>query len=141
MAEAKTKSEIVPISRPPEELFRDAYEKQEMIQIATEHINKLREELDVIKEELLFHGIKESEKFLLWESQRVTRKVNAERFATMFPEEYQKLIEEELMKAKRNAGKNIRVQDAERLLGKEVIDPACDLQTSITFVIQPKVIE
>lgn len=139
--EAKAKTAIVPLSRPAEDLFQLAYEKQEMIRIATEHINQLQQEYDLIKEELLFHGIREAGNYELWEKQRVTRKINVKRFAEMFPDVYARLMEDEILKAKRNAGKVVRVQDAERLLGEDVIDPACDLQTSISFVIQQKVIE
>jgi len=141
MAEAKAKSEILPLSRPAEELFKEGLELQEIIQAGTEHLNKLQERLGLIKEELLFHGIRETGNYLLWEKQRVTRKVNAKRFAELFPDEYQKLMEEELLKAKRNAGKNIRVQDAERMVGEEALSPACDLQTSISFLFQRRELE
>lgn len=138
MAEEKAKSEILPLSRPAEELFKEGLELQELIQVGTEHLNRLQERLGLIKEELLFHGIKESESYTLWEKQRVVRKINVKRFAEMFPEVYTRLMEEELLRAKRNAGKKIRVQDAERMLGEDTIDPACDLDTTITHIIQRK---
>lgn len=131
-------SVILPLSAPAEVLLKEAYELQDLIQIGMDQINKLQTRIDTIKEELLTHGVKEAGNYELFAKVRTVRAVNVERFAEKYPEEYDRIKEDEIRRAKQNAGKVVRVQDAERLLGKEQIDPVCDLKSTITHVILKK---
>lgn len=131
----------LPLSKPAADLLAEAYDLQETIKAAMEQINKYQYRIDSIKEELIQQGVREGGNYLLEEKVRATRKVNVERFAARYPEEYTRLMEDELRRVKMSVGKVIRIQDAERLLGKDQLDPVCDLQSTITFYIAKKALD
>lgn len=133
---------ILPLSAPAEELMKEAYELQDLIKIGMHHINDCQTRLDSIKEELLAKGVTDAGNYAL-ESKitRSARKVNVARFSERFPTEYTQLIEDEIRRAKLNAGKSINIKDAERLLGKDMLDPVCDLQSTVQHVIVRKQID
>ena len=63
------------------------------------------------------------------------------RFRQLFPEAYNRICDEEQRRLIASVGKSIRIQDAEKLIGSDLLSPACDLQTSITYSVVKTVIE
>jgi len=134
-----TKESIkLPLSAPADHLLQEAYALDRLIKIATEQITKLQERKEMIIAELLTHDIRDAGNYAIEDKIRTVRKVNVKRFSAMFPDEYARLISDEIRRAKMNAGKLIRVQDAERMLGKDQLDPVCDLQSTVIHVVVKK---
>ncbi|HNI42317.1 MAG TPA: hypothetical protein PK272_06555, partial [Methanoregulaceae archaeon] len=132
-SQAQTAIPASPLTASPDALLREAFEAGELIKFAQEQINELQERRDKIIEQLHTRGIREAGNYEIMEKHRVTRKVNVQRFAARYPDAYVALMEEELRRAKMNAGKVVLIKDAERMLGKDQLDPVCDLQDSVSF--------
>jgi len=126
------------LSAPADLLLKEAYELDDLIKIATEQITRMQERKDRIIAELVTHDIRDAGNYAIEDKIRVVRKVNVKRFLAAYPDEYTRLMEDEIRRAKMNAGKTIRIQDAERMLGKDQLDPVCDLQSTVTHVIVKK---
>jgi hypothetical protein len=132
---------VVPLPAPAEDLLKEAWEAGELIKIATEQIAELQERRDRIIEMLRSHGVTRAGHYEVMEKQRVTRKVNPSRFRQLFPDAYNRICDEEQRRLIASVGKAIRIQDAERLVGSDLLSPACDLTTSITHSVVKVVLE
>ena len=132
---------LIPLPAPADALLKEAWEAGELIKIASEQIQELQERRDRIVAMLQAHGVTRAGNYEVMEKQRVTRKVNASRFRQLFPEAYNRICDEEQRRLIASVGKSIRIQDAEKLIGSDLLSPACDLQTSITYSVVKTVIE
>jgi predicted RND superfamily exporter protein len=129
---------LPPLMKVPEEILKEAYELGERIKQATELLNAWTERRADLLQLATSQGITVAGNYAIETKETVRRKVNVDRFRAMFPDEYARLISDEIRRAKMNAGKLIRVQDAERMLGKDQLDPVCDLQSTVTHVVVKK---
>jgi hypothetical protein len=138
---AITVSIPVPLPAPAEELLKEAHTAEELIKLAQEQIAELQDRRDRIIEMLRSNGIRTAGNYEILEKVRTARKVNPSRFRQMFPDAFNRICDEEQRRLIASVGKAIRIQDAERLVGSDLLSPACDLQTSVSFTIVKTVIE
>lgn len=131
----------VPLSAPPDLLLKEAFEIDELIKAAMDQVNRLQHRKELIIEELLANSVREAGNYELLDKVRTIRRVNVHRFKERFPTEYEIIRQQKVEQFTKEAGKVILVSDAERLLGKDQVDPVCDLQTTITHVVVQKAIE
>ena len=124
---------LIPIPAPADALMKEAWEADELIKIATEQIQELTDRRDRIIEMLRSHGVTRAGNYEILEKVRTARKVNASRFRQLFPDAYNRICDEEQRRLIASVGKKIRIEDAEKLIGSDLLSPACDLQTSISY--------
>lgn len=131
----------VPLPAPAEDLLKEAWEAGELIKIAQEQITELEERRDRIVAMLQAHGVTRAGDYEILEKVRTARKVNPSRFRSLFPDAYNRLCDEEQRRLIASVGKSIRIQDAEKLIGSDLLSPACDLQTSVSCSVVKVVLE
>jgi hypothetical protein len=131
----------IPLPAPAEDLLKEAWEAGELIKIAQEQIAELQDRRDRIVAMLRSHGVPRAGNYEILEKVRTARKVNPSRFRQLFPDAYNRICDEEQRRLIASVGKAIRIQDAERLVGSDLLSPACDLTTSITHSVVKVVLE
>lgn len=131
----------IPLPAPAEDLLREAWEAGELIKLAQEQITELQDRKDRIVAMLQAHGVARAGNYEILERVRTSRKVNPSRFRQLFPDAYNRICDEEQRRLIASVGKSIRIQDAEKLVGSDLLSPACDLQTSITHSVVKVVLE
>jgi len=132
---------LIPLPAPAEALIKEAWEAGELIKIASEQIQELQERRDRIVAMLQAHGVTRAGDYEILEKVRTARKVNASRFRSLFPEAYNRICDEEQRRLIATVGKKIRIEDAEKLIGSDLLSAACDLQTSVSITVVKTVIE
>ena len=132
---------LIPLPAPAEALIKEAWEAGELIKIASEQIQELQERRDRIVAMLQAHGVTRAGNYEILEKVRTARKVNASRFRSLFPEAYNRICDEEQRRLIATVGKKIRIEDAEKLIGSDLLSAACDLQTSVSITVVKTVIE
>lgn len=123
------------------ELLYQTYCIEQQIKDTTEHLNELQAERDRRIGALIKRNITEAGNYELLTKARVDRQINSERFAALFPEQFDYIRNMEITRAKANAGKKITIKVAESLLGADTIAPACDMITRVTYAVQKKYID
>ena len=132
---------LIPLPAPAEALIKEAWEAGELIKIASEQIQELTDRRDRIVAMLQAHGVTRAGNYEILEKVRTARKVNASRFRQLFPDAYNRICDEEQRRLIASVGKKIRIEDAEKLIGSDLLSAACDLQTSVSFTVVKTVIE
>lgn len=132
---------MIPLPAPADALMREAWEAGELIKIATEQVQELQERRDRIVAMLQAHGVTRAGNYEILEKVRTARKVNPSRFRQLFPDAYNRICDEEQRRLIASVGKKIRIEDAEKLIGSDLLSPACDLQTTVSFTVVKTVIE
>jgi len=132
---------LIPLPAPADALLKEAWEAGELIKIASEQIQELQERRDRIVAMLQAHGVTRAGDYEILEKVRTARKVNPSRFRQLFPDAYNRICDEEQRRLIAAVGKKIRIEDAEKLIGSDLLSPACDLSTSITYSVVKTVIE
>ena len=132
---------LIPLPAPADALMKEAWEADELIKIATEQIQELTDRRDRIIEMLRSHGVTRAGNYEILEKVRTARKVNASRFRQLFPDAYNRICDEEQRRLIATVGKKIRIEDAEKLIGSDLLSAACDLQTSVSITVVKTVIE
>lgn len=130
-----------PLSDSPENLMALAVELQDRIDRAQEYITDWQDRLDRIKAELVDNGVRIAGNYELFEKVRTTRVVNVQRLAEKYPNEYVQIMEREMQRAKRNAGKNVTLKDALKVLDEDQVDPVCDLKTTVSYSVQKRFLD
>lgn len=121
-----------------ERRLRSILEYDEKIKELSEFIDQCKAQRDGLLSDAIRDGITEGGNYEMLAKPRITRTVNVERFAAMYPDAYAKMMEMEMLRAKMNAGKSITVKAAETVMSKEELDPVCDLKTTITYSVVKK---
>ena len=132
---------LIPLPAPADALLKEAWEAGELIKIASEQIQELTDRRERIVAMLQAHGVTRAGNYEILEKVRTARKVNASRFRQLFPEAYNRICDEDQRRLIAAVGKKIRIEDAEKLIGSDLLSPACDLSTSITYSVVKTVIE
>ena len=132
---------LIPLPAPADALLKEAWEAGELIKIATEQIQELTDRRDRIVAMLQAHGVTSAGNYEILEKVRTARKVNPSRFRQLFPDAYNRICDEEQRRLIAAVGKKIRIEDAEKLIGSDLLSPACDLQTTVSFTVVKTVIE
>lgn len=120
------------------EILYQTYCIEQQIKDITEHLTELQEERDRRIGEMIKRNITSAGNYELFVKTRVDRQINSERFAALFPEQFEYARNMEITRAKANAGKKITIKVAEALLGADAIAPACDLITKVTYAVHKK---
>jgi hypothetical protein len=128
----------VPLSADPEKILHHIHECDELMKLGRQQINELQGKRDRLMEEILANNIREAGNYAVEDKVRTVRKIDVERFKLQFPGEFERLRRDEIRRAELHAGEVIHLKDAERLLGKDALDPVCDLQSTITHVVVKK---
>jgi len=132
---------LIPLPAPADALLEEAWTAAELIKIASEQIQELTDRRDRIVAMLQAHGVTRAGDYEILEKVRTARKVNASRFRAMFPDAYNRICDEEQRRLIATVGKKIRIEDAEKLIGSDLLSAACDLQTSVSITVVKTVIE
>jgi len=132
---------LIPLPAPADALLKEAWTAAELIKIASEQIQELTDRRDRIVAMLQAHGVTRAGDYEILEKVRTARKVNASRFRSLFPEAYNRICDEEQRRLIATVGKKIRIEDAEKLIGSDLLSAACDLQTSVSITVVKTVIE
>jgi len=132
---------LIPLPAPADALLKEAWEAGELIKIASEQIQELTDRRERIVAMLRAHGVTRAGDYEILEKVRTARKVNPSRFRQLFPDAYNRICDEEQRRLIAAVGKKIRIEDAEKLIGSDLLSPACDLSTSITYSVVKTVIE
>lgn len=114
------------------------YLLSEQIAGLEQRVADMREERDRELSQIVRNGITEAGNYEVLTKPTIRRSVNTERFKEMFPEQYEYLRGLEIAKAKQAAGKTLYLKDAEMLLGKDVIAPALDVKTTLSYSVQKR---
>jgi len=118
--------------------LKTIYDVQQEIKSLSEELARLTEKRDILLSRAVSGNIIEGGNYEILTKSRITRSVNVERFKQMFPEQYEYIRNMEITRAKMNAGKTILLKDAEGLIGKDTLAPACDMKTTLTYSVVKK---
>lgn len=132
----------VPVSATDAEvMLKTVYDVEQEIRSLSDELARLSEKRDTLLKRAIQSNITEGGNYEILAKPRIARSVNVERFKTMFPDQYEYIRNLEISRAKMNAGKVITIKDAEGLLGKDTLSPACDLKTTITYSVQKRFLD
>ncbi len=118
--------------------LKTIYDVEQEIKSLSEELDRLKEKRDTLLSRAVSSNITEGGNYEILTKPRITRSVNVERFKQMFPEQYEYIRNMEITRAKMNAGKTILLKDAEGLIGKDTLAPACDMKTTLTYSVVKK---
>ena len=118
--------------------LKTIYDVEQEIKSLSEELDRLKEKRDTLLSRAVSSNITEGGNYEILTKSRITRSVNVERFKQMFPEQYEYIRNMEITRAKMNAGKTILLKDAEGLIGKDTLLPACDMKTTLTYSVVKK---
>ena len=115
--------------------LKTIYDVDQEIKSLSEELARLTEKRDTLLSRAVSSNITEGGDYAMVAKPRITRSINAERFKAMFPEQFEYCRNMVIQRAKMKADRNITLQDAEGLLGKDVIAPVCDVKTVVNYIV------
>jgi len=116
-------------------MLAEIYDVEQEIKNLTEIMEGLQEKRQTLLKRAVSSNITEGGDYAMVAKPRITRSINAERFKAMFPEQFEYCRNMVIQRAKMKADRNITLQDAEGLLGKDVIAPVCDVKTVVNYIV------
>jgi len=116
-------------------MLAEIYDVEQEIKNLTEIMEGLQEKRQTLLKRAVSSNITEGGDYAMVAKPRITRSINAERFKAMFPEQFEYCRNMVIQRANMKADRNITLQDAEGLLGKDVIAPVCDVKTVVNYIV------